>query len=416
MLLRATKVRLLLFAVIAVVGVAYVGGTYAGLDRLFGPRGYQVTVRFPDSGGIFDNAEVTYRGVTVGRVSHLSLADDGVDVVLDIEDDAPRIPASTSAVVANRSAVGEQYVDLVPASADGPFLEDGSVVPRSRTSLPSSPETLLSNLDNLVTSVPQDSLRTTVAELGKAFRDTGPALRLLLDNAGALTDTATEHLTQTTSLLADARVVLDTQADQAPQIRDYASNLRLLAAQLKKSDPDLRRLVTTTPQVAVQVNTFLRDSGTDLSLLVANLLTTTQITATRTDALEHLLVAFPVVTATAPGANPDGTGHLGLVLTFNDPFSCTRGYEGTRQRPANDTRDVPPNQAAYCAEPPGSPIGVRGSQNAPFNGRPVEVPPPAPEPAAPGGRDPTGLPVLPGVLSDPGVALASLPALLGLPG
>ncbi|MFC4853721.1 MlaD family protein [Actinophytocola glycyrrhizae] len=408
MLLRGTKVRLLLFAMIAVVGIVYVGGTYAGLDRLFGTRGYRVTVQLADSGGIFTNAEVTYRGVTVGRVERLRLSDDGIDVVLDIEDDAPPIPADTRAVVANRSAVGEQYVDLQPEHAGGPYLAEGAVVPRDRTSTPSSPETLLSNLDSFVESVPQDSLRTTVDELHRAFENAGPALQVLLDSAGQLTTTATEHLPQTTSLLSNGRVVLETQAAQSRQILDYSSNLRLIAQQLKTSDPDLRKLITTVPVVAVQVDDLLRDSGQDLGVVIANLLTTVQITSTRTDALEHLLVAFPMVTATAPGANPDGTGHLGLVLTFNDPFSCTRGYEGTRQRPGNDVTDAPPNQQAYCAEPPGSPIGVRGSQNAPFGGKPVEVPPPA---AAP--RTPT--PGLPGTLSYPGGPPTTLGGLLGLP-
>src|SRR5204863_3887951 len=49
MLLRATKVRLFLFSLIAVVGIVYVGGTYAGLDRLFFSRGYRVTVQLADS-------------------------------------------------------------------------------------------------------------------------------------------------------------------------------------------------------------------------------------------------------------------------------------------------------------------------------------------------------------------------------
>jgi phospholipid/cholesterol/gamma-HCH transport system substrate-binding protein len=413
MLARGTKVRLFLFSLIAVVGIGYVGGTYAGLDRLLWPTGYRVTVRFADSGGIFPNAEVTYRGVTVGRVSDLRLSDDGIDVILSIGDSAPQIPASASAVVANRSAVGEQYVDLVPPSAAGPFLDDGSVIPRSRTSLPSAPETLLSNVDALVASVPRGSLRTTVDELDKAFRDTGPALRRLLDGAGALTATARSHLPATTSLLSSGRVVLATQAAQSSEITSYSAHLRQLAAQLKKSDPDIRRVLANAPAVAAQVNDILRTSGRELSLIIANLLTTTSVTTSRTDALEQLLVAFPIVTATAPGANPDGTGHLGLVLTFNDPFSCTRGYEGTHQRGAGDLRDVPPNQQAYCAEPPGSPIGVRGSQNAPFAGKPVEVPPPSEAPSPTAVPD---MPALPGTLTAPGNRPASLPMLLGLPG
>ncbi|HEX6353739.1 MCE family protein [Actinophytocola sp.] len=407
MLLRGTKIRLFLFAMIAVVGIVYVGGTYAGLDRLFGARGYRVTVQLADSGGIFANAEVTYRGVAVGRVERLSLSDTGVDVILDIEEDAPPIPEDTRAVVANRSAVGEQYVDLQPPHDRGPYLADGSVVPQSRTATPAGPEVLLSNLDSLVSSVPLESLRTTVDELFLAFQNTGPALRVLLDSAGKLTTTATEHLPQTTSLLANGRTVLDTQAAQTDQILSYSSSLRLLAEQLKTSNPDLRTLIDVTPTVAVQVNDILRDSGQDLGVIIANLLTTMQITATRTDGIEELLVAFPMITATAPGANPDGTGHLGLVLTFNDPFSCTRGYEGTNQRGANETTDVPVNDQAYCAEPPGSPTGVRGSQNAPFGGKPVDVPAPAAAPQQSG---------LPGELSWSGGGPTTLAGLLGLPG
>jgi phospholipid/cholesterol/gamma-HCH transport system substrate-binding protein len=406
MLLRGTKVRLLVFAMIAVVGIVYVGGTYAGLDRLFGARGYRVTVQLADSGGIFANAEVTYRGVTVGRVERLQLSAEGVDVVLDIEDDAPPIPADTRAVVANRSAVGEQYVDLQPEHDQGPYLADGSVVPQSRTETPAGPEVLLSNLDGLVASVPRESLRTTVDELFLAFQNSGPALRVLLDSVGKLTVTATEHLPQTTSLLSNGRTVLDTQAAQSQQITDYSSSLRLLAEQLKTSNPDLRTLIDVTPTVAVQVNDILRTSGQDLGLIIANLLTTMRITAARTDAIEHLLVAFPMITATAPGANPDGTGHLGLVLTFNDPFSCIRGYEGTHQRGADETTDVPVNEQAYCAEPPGSPTGVRGSQNAPYGGKPVEVPLPTAAPQQSG---------LPGSLSWPGSGPTTLAGLLGLP-
>jgi phospholipid/cholesterol/gamma-HCH transport system substrate-binding protein len=413
MLLRATKIRLFLFSMIAVVGIGYVGGTYAGLDRLLWPTGYRVTAHFADSGGIFTNAEVTYRGVTVGRVTELRLSDDGIDVVMAIGDSAPPIPASAAAVVANRSAVGEQYVDLVPPSSSGPALADGAEIPRSRTSLPSAPETLLSNVDSLVTSVPRDSLRTTVDELDKAFRDTGPSLQVLLDSAGALTSTATSHLPSTTSLLSNGRVVLATQAQQSAQITAYGRNLRQLAAQLKKSDPDIRRVIASAPAVAAQVNDILRTTGQELGLVIANLLTTTSITTSRADALEQLLVAFPIVTATAPGANPDGTGHLGLVLTFNDPFSCTRGYEGTHQRGADDLRDVPPNQQAYCAEPPGSPIGVRGSQNAPFAGKPVAIPAPA---SAPEQTSVPGLPALPGSLTARPSRAASLASLLGLPG
>ncbi|MQA63054.1 MAG: MCE family protein, partial [Actinophytocola sp.] len=100
MLTRGTRLKLLAFVLIAVASVVYVGGKYAGLDRLFGARGYVVTAQLADSGGIFTGAEVAYRGVTIGNVSALHLIDSGVDAELDIDNDAPPIPADTMAQVA----------------------------------------------------------------------------------------------------------------------------------------------------------------------------------------------------------------------------------------------------------------------------------------------------------------------------
>jgi hypothetical protein len=162
--------------------MAYLGFKYVGLDRVLLGTGYDVAADFKDSGGIFVNAEVTYRGVAVGRVSDMKLTDDGVRVVLTINPDAKPIPADADAVVANRSAVGEQYVDLRPEDDKGPFLEDGSVIPQSRTSIPIPVEQLLLDVDQLVGSLNIDDLRTVVDELGKAFAGSGDDLTRLIDN------------------------------------------------------------------------------------------------------------------------------------------------------------------------------------------------------------------------------------------
>lgn len=153
MILRKTKIQLLAFVAIALLGFSYVGFNYVGLDRLLLGTGYEVNAEFTDSGGIFVKAEVTCRGVAVGRVTELELTDDGVSVGLTIDPDTPAIPADTRAVVSNRSAVGEQYVDLIPDGPGEAFLEDGSVIPSSRTGIPVPVEELLLNIDRLVGSI-----------------------------------------------------------------------------------------------------------------------------------------------------------------------------------------------------------------------------------------------------------------------
>ncbi|WP_159441880.1 MlaD family protein, partial [Williamsia sterculiae] len=120
--------QLIVLAVLALVTLTYTGIHYARLGSAVGIGEYTVRAVFPDSGGIFTDAEVTYQGVAVGRVSALRLTNAGVDVDLRLKTGAARVPAASTAVVADRSAVGEQFVDLRPTSAAGPFLHEGSVI------------------------------------------------------------------------------------------------------------------------------------------------------------------------------------------------------------------------------------------------------------------------------------------------
>ena len=119
---RRTKIQLVIFVIITLVGVSYVGARYARLDRIVVDDAYTVIAHFPDSGGAFAGGEVTYRGVRIGRVDKLKLTDEGVDIYLDIDNNHDDIPADAIAQVGNRSAVGEQYVELQPKTDDGAVL------------------------------------------------------------------------------------------------------------------------------------------------------------------------------------------------------------------------------------------------------------------------------------------------------
>ncbi|MET7535628.1 MlaD family protein [Streptomyces sp. NPDC005349] len=366
MITRTVKAQLLAFATVTAVGVSYVGAEYTGLvDGVLG-RGYTVRADFADSGGIFAGAEVTYRGVPVGRVGSLRLTgSDGVSVALDIKDGAPRIPADTLAVVANRSAVGEQYVDLQPRTSHGPYLLAGSSIPRGSTRVPLPTTDLVLSLDRLVNSVGKDDLRVTVDELDKAFSGTGPNLSRLVDSGNALVGSASESLPQTISLIEDSRKVLKTQADQGSSIKSFAHDLALLSAQLKSSDGDLRKLIGNATPAAQEVNSLLKATGPRLSVLLANLISGGQVTLARLPGVEQSLVTFPALVAGSYTVVPgDGTTHFGLVVNADDPPPCTQGY-GTTRRDPSDTSTREANTDAHCTAPRGSKTSVRGAQNAP---------------------------------------------------
>ena len=174
------------------------------------------------------------------------------------------------AVVANRCAVGEQYVDLRPDDDQGPYLEDGSVIPRERTAHPGAVEQLLLNIDQLAGSIDKENLRIVVDELGRAFAGAGDDLGRLIDNGDALAR-AEESLPETLRLITDGRTVLDTQRDSRSAIRRWAQDLRLVTDTFVEIDPELRGLLVNATDAGRQLERLVEDAGPGLGSLVRNL-------------------------------------------------------------------------------------------------------------------------------------------------
>jgi phospholipid/cholesterol/gamma-HCH transport system substrate-binding protein len=370
MITRAIRIQVLVFLMVSVLGVAFVGLRYVGLgDRLL-HRTYLVTVDLAETGGIFPNAAVTYRGVPIGRVGAVHLQGDGVRVELWVEHGVA-VPVDLTAVVAARSAVGEQYIDLRPNTDTGPYLKDGDTIPRARTATPLPVETLLEGLDSLVSSVGVENLAVVVDELGRAFEGNGTALARLLDANSALLDDAARHLPETLALIRDSRTVLATQAESGSDIRRWARSLSQLAATVRKADPDLRRLLAEGPPAAAQVMKLLRDLDPAIGTLLANLVTVNDIAARRLHGIEQILVVYPLTVGggftVAPG---DGTAHLGLVVNANNPPACNYSQSGTQ--------DCTPAERS-------SGSGVRSAANAPRAGSGGSSSPPSGSLAAPPG-------------------------------
>jgi phospholipid/cholesterol/gamma-HCH transport system substrate-binding protein len=366
---RQTKLQLLVFGIVAVLGLAYAGGRYAGLGRLVPgyDKGYLVNAEFKDSGGIFEGAEVTYRGVAVGKVEKLSLIPDGVSVGLRLKPGS-KVPSPAKAVVGNRSAIGEQYVDLQPQNDGTSYLRAGNVIGQELTDIPIQPTQLIVNLDELVRSVDTADLTVVLDELGRAFDGAGDDLQRLIDAGDQLTDAATANLPQTLQLIRDSKPVLDTQRDLAGHFRSYNADLAQLTAQLRKSDPDFRALFKSGTDSARTATSLLEANRASLPVLLDNLVFAAQVQAVRIPALRQILVTYPNVVAGGFTVTPgDGTAHFGFVTTEN-PTPCPStdpGYATTEERDPEAQSNPTPNLRAYCSQESPSPTDVRGARNAP---------------------------------------------------
>lgn len=321
---RASRIRLLVFLVIGGLAVVNAGARYAGLtERLF-PSTYDVTVHLADSGGLFERGEVTYRGFTVGRVVALDFRTDGVDARLAIDGDA-RIPADLAAEVHNRSAVGEQYLDLVPRTDRGPYLAAGSVIDVEDTSTPLDEQELILNTDRLLRSVDRADLRIVIDESGRALSGGGADLGRLLGNSRTVLDVARRALPATRVLLRAGHTVLLTQDRQSGTIDAYLRDLDGITRVVAVRDPELRRVLLDASTAARQLRFLGEGLRSVMPDLLSRLIVISSITTAHRDGLEEGLVAIPYALASAITPGRDGLAHFTFV-SANGPGPCRRGY------------------------------------------------------------------------------------------
>ncbi len=163
--------------------------------------------------------------------------------------------------------------------------------------------------------------------------------------------------------MADGETVLRTQAEQGAALKGFASGAKELAAELKSSDGDLRRLIATTPDAAVQISGLLRDLDPAFGVVVANLLTTSEVAVTRQRGLEELLVKLPAVVAAGASAVDGDGARFGMSVTFFEPLPCTAGYGAAKYRNGLDTSPAPPSTTGRGA--PLHPAPASTSEAAP---------------------------------------------------
>jgi phospholipid/cholesterol/gamma-HCH transport system substrate-binding protein len=333
MIRTLTKAQLLIFALITAIGITYVGVNYVGINPFNGP--YTVHLRLPASGGVFTNADVSERGVVIGKVGALHIVPAGVVADLKINH-GEKIPTTgLTATVADLSAVGEEYVELEPSSASGPYLKAGQFLPGEGT-IPVDDATILLNLKDLLGSVNVKSLATVVRVLGQSFSDLGPTLQSLIDNGSALTQSAIDALPATLRLIDDGKTVLDTQNDVASELKSFASSFSDLTGEVAGKDQALRGVLDNGVLASKQLDTLLQANAPVLPALLNNLNTFTGIQDVRLPQTRTVLELYPAIAADAfyalpkPGADGISTARFGQVT---DPGNfCSAGYSSTKTR------------------------------------------------------------------------------------
>jgi phospholipid/cholesterol/gamma-HCH transport system substrate-binding protein len=375
-MMTSLRRKLTVVAVIGVVAISFTAVNYARLPEKFGVGRYTVTVQLADGAGLYSNANVTYRGDEVGRVTELRKVASGADAMVTLLSSA-RISTDLTAEVHSMSAVGEQYIDLVPASDEAPYLADGDVIPRDRTTVPEPIAPTLDQVQTALTSIGSDKLQSVLDESFTAVDGLGPEFAGLLRSLNEFTAAARDAQDPTKTLIDQLGPLLDTQVSSGDAIVEWARSLAGVTGQLAASDQNLRNVLDKGGPAADQLTGLLSDVRPTLPLLLSNLTSVEQIAAVYNPALEQVLVLYPPLIAATQSSGlvnaDDPAQNTFFAAQLNDPPPCTTGFlPASERRSPTETDTIPTPPDLYCKVPSDDPSAIRGARNLPcieFPGR-----------------------------------------------
>lgn len=375
MLTRFVRNQLIIFTIASIVGVLAMVLVYMQLPTLLGIGRMTVKMELPRTGGLYRFANVTYRGVQIGKVTDVRATRSGAEATLSLAT-SPKIPADLQASVLSVSAVGEQYVDLLPRTDSGPYLSSGAVITGKDITVPQKVGPMLDQISVLLDSIPKEKLSQLLDESFKGLNGAGDDLSALFESTSTVAGDFEKVADRARALVDDSLPLLEGQAVSADALRTWARSLAGVTGQFVANDPQLRGVLRNGSGAIDEASRLLNAVKPTLPVLLANLTTVGRIGVTYNASLEQLLVLLPPFIASIqavglPGNNPTGYTQGDFTLTLNDPPACTVGFlPPSAWRSPADLSDIDTPDGLYCKLPQDSPIGVRGARNYPCMGQP----------------------------------------------
>lgn len=299
---RTARIAMGLSLSVTLVGLALGAGGLPDFDGLqdlplpggadLGDHPYEVTAEFRDVVSLFPHSAVKVNDVEVGRVTRISLADNGwaARVTLKVNGGV-RLPANAYANLEQSSVLGEKYVQLVApkdmrtrpdlqntktgttaAYADNQGrLRDGDVIPPARTNRNPEIEEVFGALSMVLSGGGVQQIQTISRELNKALGGKEGDIRSVLRQINTTAKSLNKNKKHITAALDGMNRLSTTLATRDRKIgdilRDLPPGLKVLSDQRSSLVSMLRALDSLSTVAVDTVDRTKDDLVADLKAL-----------------------------------------------------------------------------------------------------------------------------------------------------
>lgn len=348
----------LVFLLIAVLAIGF-AVRYVVAGGNLGPS-YALHVRTDQAQSVVEGIRVTYRGRDVGTVGGAQIADDGrgVELRLDIRSGVD-IPRGSTARTVTSTALGDQYIDIRPSTAAGPYLAAGDMIEMPAEEQPAALEHLVGQVYESVSAIDPESVEVLGKTTAEALEGRTGDLAALIDDADRLSAVVADRAPTLRGLVDDSMPVVETLAAREAPLSTGIGAVRDVSTELAREEDTLVFLLERGPGALQRTQELLDANREDAAGILTNAVTVTPIVAARGPAFREGLRQGPRGLDALAGTVRDGRADFTLVAT-QGPV-CV--YPSTPRRKLGDQSPREPDLSLYC--PPGPDLAQRGSRTAP---------------------------------------------------
>jgi phospholipid/cholesterol/gamma-HCH transport system substrate-binding protein len=289
-----TAIKFGIFVAVCLTFTLYLAFTIGNIKiEDFDPRApddLELAATFDDATGLLVNDPVKIAGVTVGKVTGISVERGQALVDFVVDDDYEELPADTRASVRWRNLIGQRFLYLEPGQS--PDLIEGGTTITDTDSVADLGE-LFNSLGPIVGAIDESQVNDFLETITAALEGNADRLGQALDDLATVSSGLASRDEAIGRMVENLNVVAGTIAERDLQIRTLLDNLALLAGEFSANTDVVDAALVEFGSFSTDLATLLTASRDELDRIIAGLdVTVAEEVAPRLDAVRRALTGL----------------------------------------------------------------------------------------------------------------------------
>jgi phospholipid/cholesterol/gamma-HCH transport system substrate-binding protein len=282
-------VKLTLYSLVCLAVLAGLIGRIGNIEFFADRTGYRAAM--PDVTGLVINDEVKVAGVSVGKVTGISVERGHAVVSFQVKPEV-RLTKATRVGVRWRNVLGQKYLYLYPGTG-GKRLKEGATLPQSQSVESADVGEFLNSVGPILRAIDPKKANAFIRAFNDALEGNETKVRSLLSDTASIATELGGADRQIGSLIDNLDTVVGGLAQRDGDLNTAITRFKTLAGTLSANNDDLQLLVVRFAAVQQKLDKLVTTNRGNLDATIEDLATIAKVLGRHRSDLDTALATLP---------------------------------------------------------------------------------------------------------------------------